>query len=448
MKKSLWVTLSVGIVVVSLMSSASVLAKEAPASARPAVGEKAPKISAKTWLNCEGGKNPCDGTEHKAILVELWGTWCGPCVRSMPKIQTLWERYQSRGLLVVAITREAADDVKSFLNEKSYTMPVGCDPDQACIKRYKPKSWPSSYVIDSKGLVCYVGGPYGADAAIEKALGIESSAATLLTQYLDATLGKDKDALRASMKSLVAKAPVSFNIKEWAEGVLGSSPEIEGEPKDVKGIQLLDTVLKSWSPSKKEKRDKALFELAGSSGKSIDLRGWIVKAYGKAFPLNAKELAPLLESKKYESILSQLLDRAPSSSVFRTAAKDEGFQSYCAKKTDDTRTLARKGLMAVTYVFPGVRFDEEKNKAFWGDLSVSGVMMTDDRKKLLGLLIAGERVAADAADSWTTRKLMIWALMREFASGDAPSLSGAKKEAAKERKRMLRALQGKYGKAK
>ena len=448
MSKSIWAVLRVTVVAASLQVAGIALAKEEPASARPAVGEKAPAISAKTWLNCEDGKNPCDGTEHKAVLVELWGTWCGPCVRSMPKIQSLWERYQSRGLLVVAITRESADDVASFLKEKSYTMPVGCDPDQACVGRYKPKSWPSTYVIDSEGKVSYVGGPYSADAAIEKALGLESSPTTLLTQYLDATLTKDKDALRAAMEPLVAKAPTAFNLKEWAEGILGGSPEIEGEPKDVKGVKLLETVLKSWAPSKKEQRDKALKALAASSGKSMDLRAWIVKAYGKAFPLKVKEIAPLLESKKYGLLLGQMLDRAPSASVFRAAAKDEGLQSYCANKTDDTHTLARKGLMALTYVFQGVRLDEEANSAFWKDISVSGMMTSKDRKKLLGLLIAGERVMATSADAWTTRKLTTWALMREFASGDAPSLSGAKKEAAKERKRMLRALQGKYGKAK
>ena len=36
--------------------------------------------------------------DDKVILVELWGTWCGPCVRSMPKLQALWERLQDRAI--------------------------------------------------------------------------------------------------------------------------------------------------------------------------------------------------------------------------------------------------------------------------------------------------------------------------------------------------------------
>ncbi len=70
-------------------------------------------------------------------MVEFWGTWCGPCVRSMPKVQKLWDRYRERGLLVVAMTREAAGEVRDFLKEHEYSMPVGCDPSQSCISEFE-----------------------------------------------------------------------------------------------------------------------------------------------------------------------------------------------------------------------------------------------------------------------------------------------------------------------
>ena len=41
-----------------------------------------------------------------------------------------------------------------------------------------------------------------------------------------------------------------------------------------------------------------LFALAGESD-AVDLRAWIAAAYAKAYPLTRKELAPLLEGKRY-----------------------------------------------------------------------------------------------------------------------------------------------------
>src|SRR5689334_15356094 len=58
---------------------------------RPVVGAKPPPVTASTWLNTPGGKSPLEGLEGKAVLVEFWGTWCGPCVRAMPHIQSLHE---------------------------------------------------------------------------------------------------------------------------------------------------------------------------------------------------------------------------------------------------------------------------------------------------------------------------------------------------------------------
>jgi len=83
-----------------ILVGASPTLAEDEAGSRPAVGDEAPPITATTWLNTEEGANPTEDADEKVILVELWGTWCGPCVRSMPKLQALWERLQDRGLLV------------------------------------------------------------------------------------------------------------------------------------------------------------------------------------------------------------------------------------------------------------------------------------------------------------------------------------------------------------
>ena len=163
-------------------------------------------------------------SDHRLVMLEFWGTWCGPCVRSMPKVQKLWDRYRNLGLLVVAITREAAGEVRPFLKDNGYTMPVACDPSQACISEFQIDGWPTTYLIDRDGRVLWRGAPYGVEPQIEKALGLESSPKTLLTQSLDAEAAGDDEALRAALERLVAKATPAFDLVDWAGTALGELP--------------------------------------------------------------------------------------------------------------------------------------------------------------------------------------------------------------------------------
>jgi thiol-disulfide isomerase/thioredoxin len=49
----------------------------------------------------------------KVVLVDLWGTWCPPCVSEIPTLVDLQERYREQGLVIVAIAFEADADPES-----------------------------------------------------------------------------------------------------------------------------------------------------------------------------------------------------------------------------------------------------------------------------------------------------------------------------------------------
>ena len=48
--------------------------------------------------------------QGKVLLVDLWGTWCPPCVSEIPTLIDLQERLGDRGLVIVAIAFEDADE--------------------------------------------------------------------------------------------------------------------------------------------------------------------------------------------------------------------------------------------------------------------------------------------------------------------------------------------------
>lgn len=64
----------------------------------------------------------------KVVLVNFWATWCPPCRKEMPNMETLYQRFGPRGLVILAISDEIAAKVQPFLAERHYTYPILLDP--------------------------------------------------------------------------------------------------------------------------------------------------------------------------------------------------------------------------------------------------------------------------------------------------------------------------------
>ena len=88
-------------------------------------------------------------------VVNLWATWCGPCVRELPELQKLREDYADKGVQVVGILLEdasAVSDAKKLLSGAGADYPVllaSADMGKLIDVQYIP----TTYFVDSKGRV-------------------------------------------------------------------------------------------------------------------------------------------------------------------------------------------------------------------------------------------------------------------------------------------------------
>jgi peroxiredoxin len=87
----------------------------------------------------------------KVVLVNFWATWCPPCRKEMPDLDALYHRFKDQGLVVLSISDEEVDKVKSYLAEKPVTYPILLDPGRKVNDLFRINGIPKSFVYDRKG---------------------------------------------------------------------------------------------------------------------------------------------------------------------------------------------------------------------------------------------------------------------------------------------------------
>jgi peroxiredoxin len=87
----------------------------------------------------------------KVVLVNFWATWCPPCRKELPDLEALYQRFGSRGLVILAISDEDAGKVQPFVAEQKLTYPVLLDPGRKVNKLFQVEGIPKSFVYDRSG---------------------------------------------------------------------------------------------------------------------------------------------------------------------------------------------------------------------------------------------------------------------------------------------------------
>jgi thiol-disulfide isomerase/thioredoxin len=86
-------------------------------AARPAVASQAaaPQFRPQfTLADLAGKQRSSDEFAGKAVIFNFWATWCAPCRREIPLLNTLQAEYGPRGLLVVGIAVDSHENVVAY----------------------------------------------------------------------------------------------------------------------------------------------------------------------------------------------------------------------------------------------------------------------------------------------------------------------------------------------
>jgi len=108
----------------------------------------------------------------KVVLLNIWATWCPPCVEEMPSMEKLYQALKGEGfeILAVSIDESGAQDVLPFMKKHKLSFTALIDSRGTLKSLYQTTGVPESFIIDKDGiLVEKVIGPR--DWAVPEAIG-------------------------------------------------------------------------------------------------------------------------------------------------------------------------------------------------------------------------------------------------------------------------------------
>lgn len=140
------------------------------------IGDAAPKPVLAEILK---GNTAFDGfPKDKVTVMEFWATWCGPCLRGMPHLSELQEKYRDAGVDIIGVSREEPKTVKDFLakpewDEKTgYTIALDEESktNNAFMRAARQNGIPCAFIVDQKGRVAWIGHPMTMDEPLDRIL--------------------------------------------------------------------------------------------------------------------------------------------------------------------------------------------------------------------------------------------------------------------------------------
>ena len=163
------------------------------------IGDSAPELKIEQWLKYGA---PGFFESGKVYLVDLWATWCVPCIVGMPHLSELQKKYAGKGLQVIGITSQdkygnTFDHVKNFISKKDSLMNYNVAWVSASKKDSEEGIWlhpwmqksgfsnlPTSFLIDRNGKIVYMGDPSTIDKTLVDVINGDYDINYLKKQYL------------------------------------------------------------------------------------------------------------------------------------------------------------------------------------------------------------------------------------------------------------------------
>lgn len=119
------------------------------------IGKSAPDFE---LTKLDGTNVKLSDLKGKKVILNFWATWCGPCQQEMPDMEAFYKEHKENvEILAINYTPSekggGEEKVSNFAKEKGITFPILLDKNIDVTTAYKVITIPTSYFIDTKGVI-------------------------------------------------------------------------------------------------------------------------------------------------------------------------------------------------------------------------------------------------------------------------------------------------------
>ncbi len=134
-----------------LLNSLAEIASDLMPAVGLAEGNRAPDFQVRSL---DGVDIRLSDLRGQVVLLNFWGTWCGPCRREMPEFQRAYAEWAGRGFEILAIAyNDSESAMADFRDDFALSFPLALDATGAINDAYAIQTRPSSYLLDQEGLI-------------------------------------------------------------------------------------------------------------------------------------------------------------------------------------------------------------------------------------------------------------------------------------------------------
>lgn len=111
------------------------------------------------FVDMDGKPVPVSMLKGKIVIIDFWATWCIPCMKEMPFVQKVYEKYKDNPdvlfMIVNSGARNTLADAQGWSGRKRYTFPVYYNKDAGIGDKLGFNIIPATFLIDKKGALAF-----------------------------------------------------------------------------------------------------------------------------------------------------------------------------------------------------------------------------------------------------------------------------------------------------
>lgn len=92
-----------------------------------------------------------DALKGRVVVIDFWGTWCGPCLPSLQKLRDLQSKFSGRPVSFLTVARDEPERVKKFFADHGFDFPTYVEDDPRVFGSWGVVGVPATGIVLSDG---------------------------------------------------------------------------------------------------------------------------------------------------------------------------------------------------------------------------------------------------------------------------------------------------------